>query len=309
MPRPIRVLAVQYSQTGQLQRVLQAVLGPLQAAEGLELTVLNLRPRQPYPWPWPFFRFFDTFPEAVHLDAPALEPLGLPEGAAFDLVVLGYQAWFLSPSLPVTAFLQSPEAARVLKDTPVVTVIACRDMWLMAQEEVKKMLAALGARLIGNVALVDEAGSIGSFLATPIWALTGSRGPHLGGLIPRAGVSEAQILAADRFGSRLLEGLRGQRPLQAGILGGLGAAEVKVKLLLTEQAVRRGFKAWGSLLRALGPQGSPARIPGVLLYLCYLLTAIIVFMPLSLLAQGLLAPLLKRRAALIQERYGAPNPD
>ena len=91
------------------------------------------------------------------LDAPALQPLTVDAAKRFDLVILAYQVWFLSPSLPVTAFLKSDAAKRLLRDTPVVTVIACRNMWLMAQEQVKAMLAACGARLVGNVALVDEA--------------------------------------------------------------------------------------------------------------------------------------------------------
>ena len=82
-------------------------------------------------------------------------------------------------------------------------MIACRDMWLMAQERVKELLVAAGAPLVGNVVLVDEAGSIGSFLATPLWMMTGKQGPLLGGLIPRAGVKPEQIKASRRFGERI----------------------------------------------------------------------------------------------------------
>ena len=73
-------------------------------------------------------------------------------------------------------------------------------MWLQAQEEVKRMIGSLGGKLVGNVALVDEAGSIGSFLATPVWVLTGNKGPQLGGMIPRAGVARQEIEACKRFG-------------------------------------------------------------------------------------------------------------
>ncbi len=59
---------------------------------------------------------------------------------------LAYQVWFLSPSLPVTAFLKSAAAA-VLKDTPVITFIACRNMWLSAQEKMKVMLRDAGAEI------------------------------------------------------------------------------------------------------------------------------------------------------------------
>ncbi|HUR28427.1 MAG TPA: dialkylresorcinol condensing enzyme, partial [Planctomycetota bacterium] len=156
-----RVLVVQYSQSGQLCDVLSSLTAPLAADPSIELTIETLRPVTPYPFPWPVLRFFDTFPEAIYLDPPPLQELAVDPARRFDVVILGYQAWFLSPSLPVTAFLKSPEASRLLRDTPVVTVVACRDMWLMAQERVKELLAAVGARLVGHVALTDEAGSIG----------------------------------------------------------------------------------------------------------------------------------------------------
>jgi hypothetical protein len=202
-----KVLVVQYSQSGQLTDVVAQIVGPLREAAGVEVIVETVRPVSPYPFPWPVLRFFDTFPEAVYLDPPALQAFQVDPAERFDLVILGYQAWFLSPSLPITGFLQSETGRRLLADTPVVTVVACRDMWLMAQEQVRGLLAACGARLVGHVALVDEAGSIGSFLATPFWVWTGNRGPRLWGLIPRAGVNPREIAAspalwgADRLGA------------------------------------------------------------------------------------------------------------
>src|SRR5579863_9793249 len=171
-----RVLVVHYSSpSGQLSDVIRNFSAPLTESGDIESHEWVLRPRKPYPFPWPILRFFDTFPETIYLDPPELELSGLPVGARFDLVILGYQVWFLSPSGPTVAFLKSPEAQAVLKDTPVVTVIACRDMWLMAQERVKEFLAAAQAKLVGNVVLIDEGGSIGSLLATPIWMMTGKR--------------------------------------------------------------------------------------------------------------------------------------
>ena len=197
------VLVVQYSQTGQLTDVARRIVEPLLESPDIRVTIETLRPVTPFPFPWPFLKFFDTFPETVYLDAPPLEPLSVDPSARFDLIILAYQVWFLSPSLPATAFLKSPAGAALLRDTPVVTVIACRDMWLMAQEQVKTLIREAGGRLVGNVALVDEAGTAGSFLATPVWMMTGKRGPHLFGLIPRAGVKPEQITAARRFGERI----------------------------------------------------------------------------------------------------------
>jgi len=280
---------------------------PLAESASIEVRQLVLRCKNPYPFPWPILRFFDTFPEAIYLDPPELEPLDLDQNERFDLVILGYQVWFLSPSLPTTAFLKNPAVRALLKDTPVVTVIACRDMWLMAQERTKELLAACGAHLIGNVALVDEAGSIGSFLATPLWMLTGKRGPLLGGLIPRAGVKPEQITASRRFGERIAHALTQVQTLNTGLLRGMGAVKVNTHLIATEKAARRSFLAWGKLLRTLGKQGAWARQPVVMIYIVFLIALLITVLPISALFKTLAAPLMRKRIAAQQAYFSHPS--
>ena len=303
----MRVLAVHYSSpSGQLSEVMRKLCAPLAEAGDVELHELGLRPRRPYPFPWPILRFFDTFPETIYLDPPELEPFGDVAVQRYDLVILGYQVWFLSPSGPTAGFLKSPEAKTLLADTPVVTVIACRDMWLMAQERVKEFLAAGRAKLVGNVVLIDEGGSIGSLLATPIWMMTGKRGPLLGGLIPRAGVKPEQIDASRRFGERMLMRLR-QGSLDATLLQGLGAVKVNTRLITTEKAARRSFLAWGALLRLVGKQGAWARKPVVIIYIFFLVALLITVLPLSMLLKTLTAPLLRGRIAAQQAYFSQPS--
>jgi hypothetical protein len=302
-----KILLVQYSQTGQLSRVMDALAAPLRQDASLSVTTLTLKPVPAYPHPWPVLRFIDTFPEAVALDGPELEPLGLAPGERFDLVILGYPVWFLSPALPVSSFLQLSQAREILRGAPVVTVAACRDMWVMAQEQVKALLSQAGACLVGHVALVDEAGSIGSFLATPVWALTGKPGPHWGGLIPRAGVAPEKIAACSRFGQRIAQALAADAPLDEGLLCGLGAVKVNTAVLASEKAGRRSFQLWGSLLRWLGPQGSWQRKPALLLYAMFLILLILTVVPASFLLRWLLKPLLKQRLAAAEARYSWPS--
>jgi len=303
-----KVLVVHYSSpSGQLSDVMRNLTAPLAESASIEVRQLVLRCKNPYPFPWPILRFFDTFPEAIYLDPPELEPLDLDQNERFDLVILGYQVWFLSPSLPTTAFLKNPAVRALLKDTPVVTVIACRDMWLMAQERTKELLAACGAHLIGNVALVDEAGSIGSFLATPLWMLTGKRGPLLGGLIPRAGVKPEQITASRRFGERIAHALTQVQTLNTGLLRGMGAVKVNTHLIATEKAARRSFLAWGKLLRTLGKQGAWARQPVVMIYIVFLITLLITVLPISALFKTLAAPLMRKRIAAQQAYFSQPS--
>ena len=301
------VLLIQYSQSGQLSDVARHVIAPLVESPDIEVTIETLKPVEAYPFPWPVVRFFDTFPEAVYLDPPPMQPVAVDTAKRFDLVILAYQVWFLSPSLPVTGFLKSAAAKELLHDTPVVTVIACRDMWLMAQEQVKALLAACGARLVGNVALVDEAGTAGSFLATPLWVLTGNRGPRLFGLIPRAGVKPEQITASRRFGERMKAVLLGGGVIDATLLQHLGAVNVNDKLIASEKTARRSFLVWGKLFRSLGKQGAFLRKPVVFIYIVFLLTLILTFLPLSILLKAIFAPLTRDRVAAQRAYFGGPS--
>ena len=302
-----KVLVIHYSQSGQLSSVVQHFTRALVDSDNISVTFENIVPGVEYPFPWPFFRFLDTFPEAVYLDAPPPLPLRVAEDEDFDLIILAYQVWFLSPSLPITGFLQSPVAARLLKNKPVITLIACRDMWLMAQEEMKTMLHNLGAKLVGNVALVDEAGSIGSFLATPAWVLSGKRGPHLGGLIPRAGVADADIVNCQRFGERLVQRLSDDSPLEPDLLCNLNAVRVNETLISSEKTARRAFRLWGKLLRGLGPSGSIKRKPVLVIYVVFLSTMIITVVPLGILIKKLLTPLTRQRIAQQKAYFGKPS--
>lgn len=301
------VLVVHYSQSGQLHEVVRHFTRALTESDHISVTFESVATEQEYPFPWPFWRFFDTFPEAVYLDPPPLKPGSLRGDEDFDLVILAYQVWFLSPSLPITGFLQSPAAAKLLRDKPVVTLIACRNMWLQAQEQVKGLLQAVGGRLVGNVALVDEAGSIGSFLATPAWVLTGNKGPKLGGLIPRAGVAPRDIAACERFGIRIRDVLTSDLPIDDSLLSGLNAVAVDEKLIASESTARRSFLIWGGLLRRIGPQGAPLRKPVLAVYVLFLLTLILTFVPLSMLAKKLLSPFLQQRIARQKNYFALPS--
>jgi hypothetical protein len=100
--------------------------------------------------------FVDAFPECVQLDAPPLKPLSITADRQFDLVILTYQVWYLAPALPMTAFLKSPCRPALIKDKPVVTVVACRNMWLSAQETMKRLIAEAGGQLRDHLAFTDQ---------------------------------------------------------------------------------------------------------------------------------------------------------
>jgi hypothetical protein len=301
-----KILVVQYSQTGQLQAVADELLAPLRADRRFEIHTETLAPQKPFPFPWPFFRFFDAFPESAHMVPPPLKPLSLTGDERFDLVILPYQVWFLAPSQPITAFLKDSIAQRVLRGTPVVTVIACRNMWLLAHEKLKGLLATAGARLIDNVVLTDPGPTLATFITTPRWLLSGRKGPIWG--MPAAGLNGGQIRGARRFGLALRDALAADRERgTAPLLAGLGAVQVDPKLYASEKAGSRSFYLWGHLLRAAGAPGSWQRVPLLALYVTFLVTAIIAVVPLSLAVQALLRPFMGRWLADIQQRFEQPS--
>ncbi|MDX1295146.1 MAG: dialkylresorcinol condensing enzyme, partial [Sulfurimonadaceae bacterium] len=267
-----KVLVLYYSQSGQLERVMDRVVEPLQASDDVQCDYREIKPVKPYPYPWSLYTFFNVFPEAVALDGCEVEPVDV-EGE-YDLVILGYTAWFLSPSTPVTGFLKSDQGRKLLAGKPVVTVIACRNMWLMAQEKMKKLLADIGARLIDNVVLTDQGDALYTFVTTPRWMLTGKKEGFW--FFPPAGISEEEIVAATRFGDRLCDALKNNEEQgERAMLRGLGAVNVNGKLIASEKIGNRSFTIWSKLLKKAGAPNSLGRNVVMTLYIIFLLILIV----------------------------------
>lgn len=301
-----RVLLVHFSQTGQLARVARRMVSPLSEASDIELVEEVLCPRIPYPFPWPLWRFLDVMPETVLLEPPELESLSVRADEHFDLVILAYQVWYLAPSGPMTAFLKSESGKRLVRGRPIVTVIACRNMWLLAQETVKELVHEAGGTLRDNMVLTDRGGAVETLITTPRWLLTGRRDAFYG--LSAAGVPEEEIESADRFGRALLAALRadGERR-EAPMLAGLGAARVDPRLIFSERAARRAFSVWSRLIRLGGSPGAPGRAPLLALFAVYLVAMIIVVVPPSLLLQRLARPLFAKRLQSLQTYYELPS--
>lgn len=301
-----RILVLSYSQTGQLAEITKRIVAPLEQDARIAVHIETLCPVTPYSFPWGFFSFLDAFPESAHMVAPALQPLSLTGEEDFDLVILPYQVWFLAPSLPITAFLKHPVAKRLLAGKPVVTVIACRNMWMLAQEKMKTLLDACGAHLLDNIVLVDPSPTMVSLFTTPLWLLSGKR--DFLKVLPPAGVDAASIQAASRFGFALRDALRKNEECgTAPLLTGLKAVDSDPHLLVSEKAATRSFYLWGKLLRAVGEPGQLRRYPFLILYVIFLITLILTVVPLSLLVQALLRPLMRRRFAALKQQFDLPS--
>ncbi len=301
-----RILVITYSQSGQLTDLVNSFVQPLHSDSEVDVTIAEIKPVTPYPYPWSFFEFLDVFPESVYLDGPEVEPLDLPDETEFDLIILSYQVWFLSPALPITGFLQTEEAARILKGKPVITLIGCRNMWLLGQEKMKKRLAELKAKLIDNVVLTDQGNSFATFITTPRWMLTGRKEGFWG--LPPAGIADDEIANADRFGKALAKALHNDEEKEGKpLLQGLKAVEVNPRFILSESTAHRSFLIWGKLLRKAGKPGSELRRFLLLCYVTFLITFIITFIPITVVLKILLWPLIKRKLVKQKEYFESPS--
>ncbi|WP_338039228.1 hypothetical protein [Maribacter litopenaei] len=150
------VLIIYYSQTGQLLSILENMAKDMEGAN-VNISYYEIVPKPVYEFPWKKEKFYDSFPESfLQIPQDFEHPSENILSKKYDLVLLGYQVWFLTPSIPINSFLKSVAAKSILKDTPVVTVVACRNMWIMAQEKMKKLLLDAEAKLVGHIALVDR---------------------------------------------------------------------------------------------------------------------------------------------------------
>ena len=275
------ILVLYYSQSGQLRDILEHALEDI--TDKVAIDIVPIEPVKPFPWPWNAYAFFDAMPETVERIPQPVQPIN-PSATQkeYDLVIFGYQPWFLNPSQPITGFLKSEQAA-LLKEKPVVTVIGCRNMWLNAQEQVKQDFQSIGAHLVGNIVLSDSHTNLISTLTVIRWSFTGKK--EASGLLPAAGVQNEDINSASRFGPVIY------KHLSAGSLGELqsdllnaGAVSLDPGLVLLEQRGIKNFRFWAKFIREKGGPGDPNRKGRILLFKRLLLTAIFILSPLSSLS-------------------------
>jgi hypothetical protein len=243
-----KILVIYYTQTGQLKQILDSMIHPLFVDSGFSIDYLEIKPAVAFPFPWTRSEFLSVFPESV-LEIPIrLKPLDVDDHARHDLIILAFQPWYLSPSLPITSFLRSPEAEKILKGADVLTVIGSRNMWQRSYECVKERLETLGGRLRGNISLVDRAPNLVSLVSIVYWMFTGKKDKYLG-FFPKPGVSDADIISAAEFGKAIGTAMINDRLEQlADTLQRLGACETNDSLARLENRAKKIFKLWAKYI-------------------------------------------------------------
>jgi hypothetical protein len=270
-----KVLAIFYSQSGQLEEIIDNLTAPLRES-GHSVEKLRIRPETEYPFPWTGERFFSVMPDCVLGIPTLLAPFQLKENR-YDLIILGYQAWFLSPSIPSNSILNNPAFQDVLKQTPVVTITGARNMWISAMERVKKSLREAGGLLVGNIALVDRHANPISFVTIFHWMFKGRKDRYLN-LFPKPGVSDEDIARAGVFGSTIKQHLElgNWTGMQAELVN-QDAVRIKYNLMFIESKAKRIFALWAAFIVK-----RKKRTPWLVAFKYYLLIALFIAGPIIL---------------------------
>ncbi|WP_179021048.1 dialkylrecorsinol condensing enzyme DarA [Winogradskyella forsetii] len=275
------ILVIHYSQSGQLTEIVNNIARPLANNKDINVIHHQIEMETPFPFPWKKKAFFNVFAESFLQIPSKINPI--PEtilNQKFDVIIFGYSVWYLSPSIPATSFLTSPEAKKLLATTPVITVIGARNMWIMAQEKVKTLLKESNSKLVGNIALVDRHINHISVITIVQWMFTGKK-KHFLGIFPKPGVSQKDIDESSKFGKVILEHITKDNldNLQNNLLR-KKAVVIKPFLVLADKRANILFGKWAKLIYAKGKESKEKRMFWEKIFNYYLLFAIWIIAPL-----------------------------
>jgi hypothetical protein len=244
-----KALIICYSQMGQTQDAIAAFLRGF--AKHVVVDRIAIEPVEKFPFPWKMRTFFRVFPRCIQGPVPSVENANV-DWDQYDLIVLGYQVWFLSPSLPMQGFLNS-SCAVGLRGKRVVTLVTCRNLWIAALNRISAKLGNLGAEFIGQITLCERNSVLASFVTTPFWIFTGrKRGLRF---LPPAGIAMEQFATLEPKGEHLGQWLAdGGDRCSVADSGVLGSNQESVSLAMMEWIGVRFFRFWAGLIYACAPK-------------------------------------------------------
>ncbi len=291
-----KVLVIYYSQSGQLGEIINNLTAPIAASENT-VEIVRVKPATEYPFPWNSKSFFAQMPDCVLSVPTQLQPFILKE-KAYDLIIFGYQAWFLSPSIPSISILNNSSIKAVIKNCPVITVTGARNMWLSAMDTIRNFLKVAEANHVGNIALVDKNPNLISFVTIQYWMFTGKRDKYLN-IFPKPGVAEEDIQNCKIFGNTITKYLANNNfeGMQAELIN-QKAVEVKYSLMFIESKAKKIFTIWANFISK-----QKNKTAWLVAFKYYLIIALLLVAPILLTVNAILfKPFLSNRIK-VQKQY------
>lgn len=277
-----KILIIYYSQTGQLKDIADSIVSGLNDEADIHVDFFKINPVKDFPFPWPSDEFFDSMPESVKGIPVEIDMDGFPSEVHYDLVILAYQVWYLSPSIPFFSLLQKDEVKRFLHGKNVLTLLGVRNMWVVAQQKIRKLLFELKSNLVGNIVLTDRVHNLISVITIIQWLIRGNKGSYR--FLPNAGVSGKDIKHAVKFAAPIKQAILEDNfsELQSRLIE-LQAVHINYHTMQIEKTAIRIFHKFAAFILKKGDAGNKHRIFRVRLFKYYLLFVIFVVFPFAAL--------------------------
>ena len=206
---------VYYTYTKQTTKVLESVAEVL-TDRGCEVTQACLKLLDPryaerfksFPMPRPFLEVLGMIPAELSRKP---EKIGIPDEVSakrYDLVVFGSPTWWLSTNVPVRSFLESDEAAPVLRANRFAVAVVCRRYWKHNLKTVQRLGSKQGGDFVEGVHFRYEGGQIRSMLSLLSYLGSGKyRERYLGLKIPPTNIRDYHLETARTFAQGLADRL------------------------------------------------------------------------------------------------------
>lgn len=300
------VLIVYFSQTGQAKLAIDSVMGAFENNANYKTHYSLIKPKTPFPFPWKYTEFFDMFPETVQGVACEIELPLIDLSIKYDLIIVAYQPWFLNICIPINSFLKSESAKLVFNNTPVVTIINCRNMWISAQEKMKRILLSLNANLVGNITFVDRSANLVSLVTVLAFILKGKKENFLG-MFPKYGVNSNDLEVGKIYSNLLKTHLEKNnlKELQQELIKN-NSVNIRSNIMIMEGRGSLLFPHYANFITKKGKAGSKERRTRVRVFGILLPTVILLASPVITIISRL-APIFAKKKLQKQIDYYSQN--
>lgn len=200
----MKALIIYYSLTKQAERVANAIAGGLRK-ESCDVVLKEIELAEPYIFPFKSpLDFFKISLDMWRGEKIEIKPMNI-DAEQFDLVVLGSQTWWLSPSLPISALLSKEESRTYFEGKNVAVFVVCRGAWQRNLSIVLEKLRRLGAHIVDTIALQHQGREPGRFLTLAAYHVFGKEftPSFLKKLLYPYGLGEGELAQAEQFGRKL----------------------------------------------------------------------------------------------------------
>ncbi|MDR1583779.1 MAG: hypothetical protein LBS55_11095 [Prevotellaceae bacterium] len=195
------ILVIYYSQTGQLKEIISNFLTSWTACH---IDCVEIKSDE-FSFPMSYKQFFAAFPESA-LQLPCKIQYEISE-KEYDCIILGFQPWFLHPSIPFQSFMQTDDFRRIVRNKPVILVMDARNSWRNCLNEVIAETEKNGGTIRGIYVFRDTAKNHAGFIALCYWLFTGRKKSPFKRL-PAGGVDREIIDCANVYGGDALKAMR-----------------------------------------------------------------------------------------------------